>query len=194
MKQLAVIVTLACAFGVARAEIDLTPEQSVRELDGCKFPQLEFRDSGKKITYELPRGWTYLPRDKTTLALVPPGKDMVSAKIKFIPIPGTLTLDEPQLKRLKDTASQLLPPEGKILNEPTVTPNPLSLNAHPTCEIDVIFALNGQRLRMSVLFVDLGDSQLRFSLISRPGDFEDLHKALQDSLYSWQWLGAEGEK
>ena len=194
MKKLAVIATLACAFGVARAEINLTPEPSVRELDGCKFPQLEFRDGAKKITYELPRGWTYLARDKTTLALVPPNKDLVSAKIKFIPTPGTLTLDEPQLKRLKETAPQLLPPEGKILTEPTITPNPLLFNAHPTCEIDILFALNGQRLRMSILFVDLGDSQLRFNLISRPGDFEDLHKAFQESWYSWQWLGAEGDK
>jgi hypothetical protein len=44
---------------------------------------------------------------------------------------------------------------------------------------------------MSVLFVDLGDSQLRFSLIARPTDFEELHKAFQDSWYSWQWLGEE---
>lgn len=197
MKKFAVVAALACALGVARAEINLTPEPSVRELDGCKFPQLEFRDGAKKITYELPRGWTYLARDNQTLTLVPPSKDLVSAKIKFIPTPGTLVLDEAQLKRLKETAPQLLPPEGKILTEPTITPNPLLFNAHPTCEIDVLFALNGQRLRMSILFVDLGDSQLRFNLISRPGDFEDLHKAFQDSWYSWQWLDSptgSGEK
>jgi hypothetical protein len=188
MKKFAVVAALACVFGAARAEINLTPEASVRELDGCKFPQLEFRDGPKKITYELPRGWTYLARDKQTLALVPPNKDLVSAKIKFIPTPGALVLDEAQLKRLKETAPQLLPPEGKILTEPTITPNPLLLNAHPTCEIDILFALNNQRLRMSVLFVDLGDSQLRFSLISRPGDFEALHKAFQESWYTWQWL------
>jgi hypothetical protein len=188
MKKFAVIAALACAFGAARAEINLTPVSSVRELEGCKFPQLEFRDGGKKITYELPRGWTYLSRDRHTLALVPPNKDLVSAKIKFIPAAGTLVLDEAQLKRLKDTAPQLLPPESKIMTEPTITPNPLLLNAHPTCEIDILFALNSQRLRMSVLFVDLGDSQLRFTLISRPGDFEALHKAFQESWYSWQWL------
>jgi hypothetical protein len=188
MKKFAVVAALACAFGAARAEINLTPKPSVRELEGCKFPQLEFRDGGKKITYEPPKGWTYLLRDTQTLALIPPNKDLVSVKIKFIPTPGTLVLDEAQLKRLKDTAAQLLPPEGKILTEPTITPNPLLLNAHPTCEIDILFALNAQRLRMSVLFVDLGDSQLRFSLIARPGDFPDLHKAFQDSWYSWQWL------
>jgi hypothetical protein len=188
MKKFAVIATLICGLCVAGAEINLTPEPSVRELDGCKFPQLEFHDGATKITYDPPGGWTYVARDKETLVLVPPNKEMVSAKIKFIPTPGTLVLDEAQLKRLKETASQLLPPESKILSEPTVTPNPLLLNAHPTCEIDVLFALNSQRLRMSVLFVDLGNSQLRFSLISRPGDFENLHKAFRESWYSWQWL------
>ena len=188
MKRLAVMAALGFALGTSQAEINLTPGRSVRELDGCKFDQLEFRDGGKKITYELPKGWTSVPQDKHTLTLVPPNKNMVSAKIKFLPIPGPLVLDEVQLKHLKDTASQLLPPESRIMVEPTVTPNPLLLNEHPTCEIDILFVLHSQRLRMSVLFVDLGDSQLRFSLVSRSADFEDLHNAFRESWYSWQWL------
>ena len=75
--------------------------------------------------------------------------------------------------------------------EPTITPDPLLINGHHTCEIDILFGLHAHRLRMSVLFVDLGDSQLRFSLIARPTDFEELHKAFQDSWYSWQWVGEE---
>ena len=87
--RLALVTIVAGGFSVARAEINLTPTYSVRELDGCKFSQLEFRDTNKKITYELPKGWTCMLRDKFTLALEPPAtKDMVSAKIKFVPIPG----------------------------------------------------------------------------------------------------------
>jgi len=180
---------LALLAAGSRAEIDLSPIPSVRELEGCKFAQLEFRDKGERITYEVPRGWTYQARDKYTLALTPPNKDLVSAKIKFIPTPGTLVLDEAQLKYLKDTASSLLPPDSKLSAEPIITPNPLRINDHPTCEVVVTFELHAQRLRMSVLFVDLGESQLRFSLISRPDDFEPLHKAFQDSWFSWQWAG-----
>lgn len=187
VKALAVVAALACVLGSARAEINLTPQRSVRELEGCKFPQLEFRDGAKRITYEAPRGWQAIAHDSQTLALVPPDKEMVSAKIKFIPMPGPLILDEAQLKHFKDTASQLLPPESRIMLEPTITPHPLLLNDHATCEIDIYFVLHSQRLRMSVLFVDLGDTQLRFSLISRPGDFENLHSAFRDSWYSWQW-------
>lgn len=164
----------------------------MRELEGCKFPQLEFRDGTRRITYELPKGWTCLPRDSQTLALIPPHNDSVSIKIKFIPTVGTLTLDEEQLRRLKETAPQFLPAESRIMFEPTVTPNPVLLNDYPTCEVDVVFVLHSQRLRMSVLFVDLGDSQLRFSLIARPADFEALHKAFQESWYSWQWIGKDG--
>jgi hypothetical protein len=188
MKKLAVIASLVWTLRAAGADINLTPQPTVRELEGCKFPQLEFRDGTRKLTYELPKGWTYLPRDSQTLALIPPHKDSVSAKIKFIPTAGTLTLDEEQLRRLKETAPQLLPTESRIMLEPVITPNPLLFNDHPTCEIDVVFELYSHKLRMSVLFVDLGDSQLRFSLIARPPDFEELHKAFRESWYSWQWL------
>ena len=185
--RLMAAVGLSLLAGSGHAEIDLTPIPSVRELEGCKFPQLEFRDNGQRITYEVPRGWTYQARDKYTLALTPPNKDLVSAKIKFIPTPGTLVLDEAQLKYLKDSAGSLLPPDSKLSAEPIITPNPLRVNDHPTCEVVVTFELHAQRLRMSVLFIDLGESQLRFSLISRPDDFEPLHKAFQDSWFSWQW-------
>jgi hypothetical protein len=173
---------------VARAEIDLTPTYSTRQLEGCKFQQLEFRDTGKRITYEPPKGWTSVAQNKSTLALSPPNGEMVSAKIKFMPVPGLLVLDEVQLNHFRETASQLLPPESTINGEPTVTPDPILLNGRHTCEIDIVFGLHSHRLRMSVLFVDLGESQLRFSLIARPADFDELHKAFQDSWYSWQWL------
>ena len=191
INKLTVIAIVAGALSGARGEINLTPIYSVRELDGCKFPQVEFRDESKKITYELPKGWTCMSRDKFTLALLPPSKDLVSAKIKFTPAAGPLVLDDVQLKHFKETASQLLPPESIISGEPTITPDPLLLNGHHTCEIDILFGLHSHRLRMSVLFVDLGESQLRFSLIARPADFEELHKAFQESWYSWQWQGAE---
>jgi len=191
ISKLAVVAIVAGALSAARAEINLTPTYTVRLLDGCKFSQIEFRDESKKITYELPKGWTCMSRDKFTLALLPPTKDLVSAKIKFIPTPGPLVLDEVQLKHFRETANQLLPPESIIMTEPTITPEPFLLNTHRTCEIDILFALHSHRLRMSVLFVDLGDSQLRFSLIARPADFEELHKVFQESWYSWQWVGAE---
>jgi hypothetical protein len=191
MKQLAAIALIACAVSVVRAEINLTPTYSVRVLDGCKFPQVEFHDGAKKITYELPKGWSCMSHDQHTLALNPPGKDLVSVKIKSMPAQAPLVLDDVQLNHFRETAAQLLPAESKMMAEPTITPNPLLLNAHATCEIDILFALHSQRLRMSVLFVDLGDCQLRFSLISRPADFEELHKAFRESWYSWQW--ADGQ-
>jgi hypothetical protein len=187
MKTLASLVACVFATTAAHAEINLSPTRSVRELEGCKFPQLEFHDGEKKITYEMPKGWEALPRDRYTLALTPPNTAMVSAKIKFIPTQGHLVLDEAQLKYFADTAHQLLPEDSRMMAEPIITPNPLLLNDHRTCEMEIQFVLHAQRLRMSVLFVDLDDSQLRFSLISRAGDYEELHKAFRDSWYSWQW-------
>src|SRR5713226_7417973 len=101
MTRLAAIAVMACAISVARAGINLTPIPSVRELDGCKFPQLEFRDGPRKITYEMPKGWSCMSQDEHTLALMPPNKDLVSVKIKSIPTPGPLVLDEVQLNHFK---------------------------------------------------------------------------------------------
>ena len=172
----------------ARSEINLTPIASVRELEGCKFPQLEFRDGPTRITYEAPKGWKYMSRDAHTLVLFPPDKGVVSARIQFLASLAPLVLDAAQLKVLKDSAPSLVPPESKIIGEATITPNPLEMNGHATCEIDVLFVLHSQRMHLSVLFVDLGKSHLRFSLVTRASDFAELHKAFQQSWYSWQWL------
>ena len=186
-RKLAIWLGCIALAGEMRAEVNLTPTRSVRELDGCRFPQLEFQDGEKKITYEAPSGWEAVGRDRYTLALLPANKTMVSAKIKFIPTPGRLTLDEAQLKYFAETAHQLLPEEGRLMAEPAITPTPLLINEHQTCEVELQFVLHSHRLRMSVLFVDLGDAQLRFSLISLAADYEPLHKAFHDSWFSWQW-------
>jgi hypothetical protein len=182
----ATVFACVCALSAA-AEINLNPEQSFRELEGRKFPQLEFADGGRKITYEPPAGWEARPQDRHTLALAPPGVDVVSAKIKFFPTPGRLLLDEAQLTTFKETAHELLPPHGTIVGEPSVTANPLLLGGYRTCEVAISFLLHSQSLRMSVLFVDLEESQLRFSLISRASEFEKLHEAFRDSWFTWQW-------
>jgi hypothetical protein len=190
MSRVDIVLLLAFACNVARADIDLTPIASVRDLEGCKFPQLEFRDGSSKITYEVPKGWRYMSRDRHTLVLNPTDKAVVSARIQFMPNPAPLVLDERQLQRLKETAPSLVPPDSKLIGEPNVTANPLEINGRPTCEIDVLFVLHSERLHLSVLFVDLGESHLRFTLVTRASDFPDLHKAFQQSWYSWQWVGA----
>ena len=188
MKKVAFVAMLACTCGPVRAEIDLTPIASVRELEGCKFPQLEFRDGSTRITYETPKGWKYTSRDAHTLLLFPPDNGVVSARIQFLTTPARLILDAAQLKVLKDSAPSLIPPEGKIIGEPTITPNPIELDGRAACEIDILFALHAQRMHLSVLFVDLGESHLRFTLVTRASDFAELHKAFEQSWFSWQWL------
>lgn len=74
----------------------------------------------------------------------------------FLPLaalrdPGRL--DHAALGRIKETASELLPADGRLMSEPTVTANPLLFNDRPTCEIDLYFVHQSQRLRLSVLFV-----------------------------------------
>lgn len=191
VKLVGVIAAIAGGLSsVAHAELNLTPLPSVREFEGCKFPQVEFQDEPRKVTYEPPQGWSAVARDRHNVTLVPAGKDMVSVKINFIPTAGRLTLDEAQLAYFRNSAHQLLPPNGKLAGEPSVVPNPLLLGGHPTCELQIEFVLHAERMRMGVLLVDLGETQLRFSLIARQAEFEELQNAFRSSWYSWQWHGA----
>lgn len=188
MRKIDIFLLVAFSCSAAAADIDLTPIPSFRELEGCKFPQLEFREGAKTITYETPKGWRYVARDPHTIMLYPPNTSVVSARIQYMRSTAPLLLDEPQMKFFKDSASTLLPPDSQIIGEPNITPRPLEINGHTTCEIDVLFVLHGERLHLSVLFVDLGQNHLRFTLVSRASDFGDLHKLFQQSWYTWQWI------
>ncbi len=40
---------------------------------------------------------------------------------------------------------------------------------------------------MSILYLNLPDTQLRFRTLARKEDFEKVHAAFRGSVFSWQW-------
>jgi hypothetical protein len=188
-RSILALLVIALAPAAARAEINLTPKPSVRELDGVRFPQLEFADDTATITYEAPRGWTYTTDSPRRLVLRPQDKVQADANIEFVKNAQPTVFDDAGVKRLKDEFPALLPKDSEqIAFAGEGEKNPLQINGHETYELTANFALFGRKFTTSVLFVDMGDSQLRFILSCQTRDFAELHKAFQRSWYSWQWV------
>src|SRR3979411_294718 len=81
VKSMLLLAIMAIA-AHAGAELSLTPTVSERVQEGISFPQLCFSDSGKKVTYEQPRGWKYSVESKQKIGFFPPHSTATRAEIE----------------------------------------------------------------------------------------------------------------
>jgi hypothetical protein len=170
----------------ATAQLSLTPTISERTQEGVVFRQLQFSDSGKKVTYEQPRGWTYSAQGKQKIVFFPPNPRQTKAEIEAgLPLLPA-KFDEEGLKQLKSIFLSLLPKESEEI-EVTEQSNPVHINGRESHEFTAVFVNHGQRYRMSVLFANLEREQLRCKVIAAPIDFEQAHQRFIESLYGLQW-------
>ena len=171
--------------------IDLTPTSSTYKLEGIKFPEILFHDGKKTISYDPPFGWTY-SGTSTRCTLQPPGKVQAQASIELASSPQARAFDEERIKQLKASVATLLPAGAESVEITSAERDPLQINGSSTFELTIAYMFYGQGFKMSVLFLDLEDSELRFRLQSQSSDFEELQKAFRRSLFSWQWLPVGG--
>lgn len=182
---LILLATAACA----HAQIDLTPRTSTREFQGITFPQLEFRDGTTRITYEPPSKWTASARGPARLSFTPPEGTQAQATIE-VAESGLPTFADDGLELMKQQTLALAPPDAQERAIDDVQVNGLMLNGYPTAELSASFMQFGQRFKMSILFVNMGSSHLRFRLICRETDFALLHRTFRATVPSWQWMQA----
>ncbi len=170
----------------ARAEVDFTPIDSERTLEGLVFKQILFRQDGREISYEQPRGWT-VTGDAQALKLTPPGMSQAKARMEQAPLP------EPQIPLAAATANlaaQVLasvPNESKNVTLVAEEINPLRINQKETYAVTVSYNFYGQDYGLSVLFANLDDTQLRFRVVARKADFEAVNRAFRASLFTLSW-------
>jgi hypothetical protein len=182
-----ILITLGPVTALTYAdEINLTPKSSVREQDGIHFPQLEFADGKKTITYEPPRGWTCSGGGTQRVTLNVPDKVQADAAIGWAAQP--VVFDEEGLKQVRALAPTLLARGSEDVKIVSEIANPLRMNGHEVYEVVMTCGFYGQRFKTAIYFVSLGDSQLRFTLSCQEKDFEQLQPVFQSSLFSWQWL------
>jgi hypothetical protein len=184
------LLTILFTTSVGFAEIDLTPHPSVRELEGCKFPEIKFHGRDGEITYEPPSGWTTSPRGKNQLFFYIADKAQAYAKIEETSDYPQGEFDEAVVQQLKEELLSALPADSESIAIVGQTALPLMINRRKTYELAVNFALHGQRFTSSVIFLNLASTQLRFTVSSPVSDYKELHDRFVESLYTWQWLDA----
>ena len=170
----------------AAAEVDLSFRGS--ETDEYKFTALFFADGTKRISYRLPRDWTYSKSAPERIKLSPPAVTRAESEIAVEKLAQPFAFDEEGKQKLKEKARALVPKDAEEVQFIGDQSNPIMIGGHDTYEVTLSFILFGERYKMGLLFAHIGAQQMRFRTIARPEDFDAVHSTFRSSLCSWQWL------
>jgi hypothetical protein len=186
MKPIIFLLSLASLCSISKAGVEFNGGTSERVLEGIKFQQLVFHDNGRKVTYEQPRGWSYVV-DTGRIRFTPPGVTQAQAEIDQVPLAVPMVFDEVSTKKLQQQLLAGLPEgnqDAKIVSEEK---SPLKKNDFDTYALTVSYRLHGQDFSASVLYLGLPDTLVRFRVTARKADFEKIDRAFRGSVFSWQW-------
>jgi hypothetical protein len=186
--RLALLVISVAGASLLRADLDLTPDTATRRLDDASFPQLIFADGSQRVSYESPRGWSYSAVSTRQIRFQPPQLTQAEATIETVPMAEEYQLDDKLIKKLKEDFIRSLPKSSSQIEIVSEVSDVLMVNGHKTYEITVGYQNYGQRYRTSVLYANLGRQQLRFRVLARASDFDQVHRDFSASLCSMQWL------
>lgn len=185
MRILLTLVLAAFHF-TASAAIEFSVAEQERSLEGVKFKLLFFKDNGKTIWYQPPRGWS-VSGGAGGLKMTPPGLPMAQGEIAQSPLPAAQSFDAEVMKALQQKTLASIPAGGEKAAVVSEEKSPITVNGHQTYAVTVSYHAFGQDFLMSVLYLNLPDTQLSFRAVARTADFEKVHGAVRGSLVSWQW-------
>jgi hypothetical protein len=185
IRSAAVSLTVLTALK-AQAAIDFTPTTGERTLEGVVFKQLVFHEEGHAITYEQPRGWRY-SGDASRIRFTAPDFVQAQTEIEQVPLPKAQDFDEATTKLLKDEVLAAVPKGSTNVAIISEERSPITVNGRPTYGATVAYNLFSQDYQLSVLFVNLANTQLRFRVIARKQDFAKVQALFRGSLVSMQW-------
>ena len=183
-----VLILTSLLVASARADLQLTPRVADYELGGVKFKQLVFSDgSGKDITYSPPTGWEY-SGTATKLTLRPPKEAQAEAAVTKVTLSQPGVFDDESLKKITDEALASVPSGSTNVTLVSQQKNPLMIDKRETFLVTIAYTFYGGNYRRSIMVLNRGKEQVRFELVSRETDFEDLQKAFLGSHFTWQNL------
>ena len=188
MKRASALLGISFAMlTAASAAIDFTPAPGERELNGIKFPQLIFNDSGRQVIYERPRGWTY-SGGGSSIKFFPPQVGQAEGEIQQLPLKAPQIFDEPTVTALQNQTLAAVPSGSTDVALVSEQKDPIMVNGNHTYEVVVGYRYYGQDYQLSILFINLPDLQLRMRTIAKKDDFDKVHKAFRSSAVSFQGL------
>jgi hypothetical protein len=185
MRLLLLLLAGAGVASVARADLDLSPTESIHTLDQIKFRHVTFHDGAKEITYEPPKNWT-CTGSHSAAALSIPEHPQARAFIQSAPKLRIPAFDDKAAKLFQDNPLLLQLPKGaKGIKITGVTVNPLVIDAHPTMEIDATYNFFGQACARSILLVNRNGAEVSCVLDCLAPDFDVLNKQFRRSLFTF---------
>jgi hypothetical protein len=186
MKSILPFLALCFVCSVTKAGITFNSGTDERTLEGIKFQQLVFRDNGRKVTYEQPRGWTYVA-EAGRVRLTPPGITQAQGEIDQLPLAAPIIFDDASTTKLQQQALAALPPGNQDAKVELEEKSPFKKNDCDTYAVTLSYRLYGQEFSTSFLFLNLPDAVVRFRATAKKPDFENVQRALRASILSWQW-------
>ena len=172
----------------AHAELDLSPQQEVFELDGVKMSQLTFNTGTRdKASYQPPRDWK-VSGGKDQLDLEPDGLAQARAKVTKWPSGPAIAFDAEGCRQLTEKMIGLLPYGSEKVKVVEEELNPLQINGKQTYLVELFYTYYGERFASYNLILDRKPEVICFRLSCRESSYETLRQAFQRSLYTWQNL------
>lgn len=184
--KIAVVLSLPIA-GALGGPIDFTPIPAERTLEGRVFPELHFHQNGRKITYDLPRDWSY-GGGGARFTLVPPQVTQTQVEMQQSALETPEVLDEEAEKLLQEEVLASVPHDAQKVELAGVERNPIFINGANTFSVTVSYTFYGQEFLLNVLFSNLPDTQLRFRCVARKDDFPPLLRTFRGSLCTLAWV------
>jgi len=172
---------LTCSAG----PIDFTPMSGERVLEKVAFRQLIFHQDGHTITYEQPRNWA-CSGNASQLNLTP-DVSQAQATIGQVALPEEQSFDEATVAALRQVVIASVPADAKNAQVVAEEQSPVVINRRPSYAITVSYRYYDQDYAVSMLFANLGKTQVRARLVALKSDFEALQRLLRGSLFSLRW-------
>lgn len=174
--------------GALAAGINLTPVLEEYQNDGFTFRQLAFKDDKRKVTLQLPNGWSYRG-GAARLQLMPGGDNkFAEAVIEALPLEAPVQWDAATPQNLERQTLAGVPPGSQDVAVVSLDENPVLLGGNPSFEVVVTYKMLGKTFQRSDVYVNCPHAQLIFRLSAPKSEFDPLNAIFRRAVLSWQWV------
>jgi hypothetical protein len=186
VSRIVAVALVLCPFTVW-AQLDLSPQLQISELEGVRTEITAFRNGTDLVTWQPPHHWR-LSGGGRQVTLSPPNTAHADAMVEIVDLAAGPVLDQAFARSLKEQVVRSLPREVTELQWAEDEANPLLMNQHPTYKVTLSYTLFAQRYTKAMWVCNFAAQQLRFHFTARAADYEKLHELFRQSLYTWQGL------
>jgi hypothetical protein len=167
----------------AYAQIDLTPVETTREVDGVRMSSIVFRDGRQEISYSPPSKWR-LSGSGPKLSLTPDAVPNADAQVEVKTIVTAVPIDQANLQNYVLSARQSAPRTARNVEVLDSRINPLKICGYDTLAIDMQYEAFGATYRSHLLYLNRKSDQWIFRFTAPVKSFQAAFEPFRVSLYS----------